>query len=69
MTEGVTCERCVVCFDVQLEILIKTVLAQEGKNGCSIEVILVLGRFLGLGFDVVVAFKADLAAVVDSQAH
>ena len=55
MLKGVTCKGCMVCLDVDLEILFKAVLAQEGKNGCGVIVILMLGRLLGLGLDVEIA--------------
>ena len=52
MMEGVPSERRVVGFHVDLEVLVQTMLDQEAVDAAGIEVILMLGRLLGLGLDV-----------------
>ncbi len=58
-----------VGFDVKLEILVKAIVTQEADDGGAVVVILVLGRFLWLGFDVEIAGEADAATIVDGEAH
>ena len=58
-----------VSLYVHFEVLFKTVLAQEPKNSCSIEIVLVLCRLLGLGFNVEVALVTDRACVINGHFH
>ena len=67
MIEGVAGERGVVGLDVELEVLVEFVGAQEGDPGGHVEVVLVLGRLLGLGLDQELTGEADLLGVVDRQ--
>jgi hypothetical protein len=60
--EGVAGERGVVGLDVELEVLLQAVGAQEGDAAGDVEVVLVLGRLLRLGLDQELALEADLLA-------
>ena len=67
--EGVLCQCCVVCFDVQLEILVQAVLLQEANYSCRVEVILMLGGLLRLRFYIEVTGKADASCIIYCQVH
>ncbi len=67
--EGVSCECCVVCLDIHLEILIETVLANESDRGCRVEIVLMLHRLLRLGLDVKITGKSDRSAVFYRHSH
>jgi hypothetical protein len=60
--EGVAGQRRVVGLDVELEVLLEAVGAQEGDPAGDVEVVLVLGRLLRLGLDQELALEADLLA-------
>ncbi len=64
---GVAGQGGVVGFDVELEVFIEAVGLEEGDATGGVEVVLVDGRFLGLGFDVELAGEADLLLVVDGE--
>ena len=51
MLEGMTSQRGVIGFDIKFEILVQAVIPQETNHRSCIKVILVLGRFLWLGFN------------------
>ena len=53
-------QRGVVGLDVELEVLVEAVLAQEVEHGGAVEIVLVLGRLLRLGLDQELAGEADL---------
>ena len=55
----------VVGFEVELEVGEQVVGPQEVQAGGGVGVVLVLGRFLGLGLDVERAGEADLFLVID----
>ena len=69
MLEGVTGKRRVISFDVQLEILVESVLSQKAYCRCGIEIILMRHRLLRLGLDIEVAVKSDASAIFHSHAH
>ena len=69
MLKGVARERGVVCLDIHLEVLVKSVLTQEADRGRRVKVVLVLHGLLGLGLDVEVTREADAAAVFNSHFH
>ena len=69
MLECVLRKCSVVSFDVHLEILVKSVLAEEAENCCCIEVILVLCWLLWLRFDVEIALVADRTCIFNSHLH
>src|SRR6185295_5508811 len=52
-------------FKIELEMVLQAIFAQEIQAGCCIRVILVLGWFFRLGFNVKLAFESDLPLVVD----
>ena len=58
-----------VCFNVHLEVLVKAILAEEAENSCSIEIILVLCRLLGLRLNVEIACVADRTGIVNGHSH
>jgi len=62
--EAVARQRGVVGLDVELEVLVQTVRAQEADAGRAVEIVLVLHRFHRLGLDEEVAGEADAAPVV-----
>ena len=64
---GVPRQRGVVGLDVQFEILEQVIFAQEIQAGRRVGIVLVLGRFLGLGLDVELALEPDALLVVDRQ--
>lgn len=67
--EGVTGEGRVIGFDVQLEILVESVLSQKAYCRCGIEIILMRHRLLRLGLDIEISLKSDASAVFHSHAH
>ena len=58
-------ERRVIGFEIELEVGQEVISAQEVEASGGVGIILVLGRFLGLGLDVEGALEADLLLVVD----
>ena len=62
MLEGVAGERRVVGLDVELEMLVEAVGAQEGDAAGDVEIVLVLRRLLRLRLDEELALEADLFA-------
>ena len=66
---GVAGQRGVVGLDVQLEVVGQAVGAEEVDAGGGVEIVLVLGRLLGLGLDVELAGEADLLGVIDGHVH
>jgi len=65
MDEIVPGEGGMVGFDVELEVLVEPGSAQEAERGGGIEVVLVLGRLAGLGFDEELGLVGDLLGVVE----
>src|SRR5664280_604838 len=65
--EGVTGKGRVVGFDIELEEGVEVVAEQEGKCVRSIEIILVLRRLEGLGFNEELPCEPDLVGVVDGH--
>ncbi len=62
--EGVARQRRVVDLDVDLEILVQAMGAQEADDRLGVDVVLVLHGFHGLGFDQEVALEAFRAGIV-----
>ena len=60
-------ERGVVGFEIQLQVVDETVLAEEVAARRRVGIVLMLGRLLGLGLDVELAGEADLLGVVDGH--
>ena len=58
-------KRCVVCLDVELEVVDEIEFSEEGEGGCSIGIVLVLGRFRGFWFNEELSLEADLLLVID----
>ncbi len=58
-----------VRFDVHLHVVGQAVGAEEIDAGRAIEVVLVLGRLLGLGLEVELPLEADLPGVIDGHVH
>ena len=56
-----------VGFKVQLEVVCQFVLPKEIQAGCGVGIVLVLGRFHRLGFDVELTLETDLFLVIDSH--
>ena len=67
--KGVAGEGGVIGFDVELEVFVEAVGFEEADDGGAVEVVLVLGGFLGLGLDEELAFEADLFLVFDGEAQ
>ena len=63
------CQCGVVCLDVELEVLIESVLAEEAYRSGCIEIILVFHRLFRFGLDIEITGKAYAAAVIDSHMH
>ncbi|OPZ09935.1 MAG: hypothetical protein BWZ10_02512 [candidate division BRC1 bacterium ADurb.BinA364] len=62
-------QRGVVGLDVQFEILLQAEFEKEGVAIAGVEVVLMLGRLLGLGLDHQLAVEPDLFLVVHGHAH
>ena len=62
MLHGVACQRGVVSLNVKLHVIFQTVGADEVQARGGIEVVLVFGWFLRLGFEEELAGEADLFA-------
>ena len=56
-----------VLLDVELDVGEEIVALQEGVAGGDVEIVLVLGRLLGLGFDQERPLETDLVLVLDHQ--
>ena len=69
MLEGVTGEGRVIGFNIQLEILIESVLPQKAYRRRRVEIVLMRHGLLRLGFDIEIALKADASAVLHGHAH
>ncbi len=69
MLEGVLCQRCMVCLDVQLEIGFKSVCPEEAYHCRCIKIILMLCGLLRLGLYQELTFKADLLRIVDCHSE
>ena len=69
MLECVLCKSSMVSLNIHLEIVLKTILAEESENCSSIKVILVLCRLLGLGLDVEIACISDRTSILNSHFH
>ena len=69
MLEGVTGKRRVIGLDIQLEILVESVLSQKAYCRCGIEIILMRHGLLRLGFDIEISLKSDASAIFHSHAH
>ncbi len=67
--ETVPGQRGVVGLDVELEILVQPVLAQETHHRGAVEIVLVLHRLHRLGLDQEIALEADAASVVARQSE
>ena len=67
--EAVAGQRGVVVLDVDLDLLLQAVLAEEAVHGGGVEVVLVLGRLGRLGLDEDRALEADLVLVLDHHAE
>ena len=64
---GVTGEPGVIRLDVQLEVFEQIELAEEVEAGRGIRIVLMRGRFLGLGLDVELALETDSMLVIDGE--
>ena len=64
MLEGVASQRSVVHLDVHLEVLVKSVSAEEAAYGLGVHVVLVLGRLHGLRLDEECALESLAASIV-----
>ena len=62
-------ERGVVGFHVQLDVLFQVVSPDEIQTGCRVEIVLMLGRFLGFRLKEELPFKADALGVLDGHVH
>ena len=69
MLEGVTGKRRVIGLDIQLEILVESVLSQKAYCRCGIEIILMRHGLLRLGLDIEISLKSDASAIFHSHAH
>ena len=58
-------ERGMIGFEIELEMRQQVISAQEVEAGGGVGIVLVFGRFLGLGLDVESSLEADLLLVVD----
>lgn len=67
--EGVTGKRRVIGLDIQLEILVESVLSQKAYCRCGIEIILMRHRLLRLGLNIEISLKSDASAIFHSHAH
>ncbi len=65
MLEGVAGQGGVVGLDVELEILLQAVGAEEGDAAGDVEIVLVLGRLLRLRLDEELALEPDLLGMGD----
>ena len=64
MLHGVAGQGRMIGFQVELEMSHQSILPEKIQASSSIGIILVFGRFLGLGLNVELAFEADLFLVV-----
>ena len=55
----------VIGFNVELEVVEQVVLSKEIQAGGCVGIVLVFGRFLGLGLDVELSLKANFLFVID----
>ncbi len=69
MLEGMSCQRRMIGFDIQLEILIQTIVLQKANRRGSIKIILMLCRLLGLGFNIKISFETNAPAVFHRHFH
>src|SRR6266496_4506094 len=65
MHHRVTGQRGVIRLDIELEILVQAVAAQEGNAIGGVEIILMNGRLLRFRFDEKLSAEADLFLVLD----
>ncbi len=69
MREGMAGEGSVIGFDVELEMFLEAVGAEEGDAAGDIEIVLMLGGFLRFGLDQELPFETNLLRVVDRHVH
>ena len=69
MFEAVARECGMVAFDVDFDVLLQAVTAQEAVNRGDVVVVLVLGGFARFGFDEDGALEADFVFVFDHHVH
>ncbi|AOW24381.1 hypothetical protein BJP26_13020 [Sphingomonas melonis TY] len=69
MFEGVAREGRVVRLDIDADLVLQPIALEEAVHRCRVEVVLVLGRFVRLGFDQDRAGEADLMLVIDDEAE
>src|SRR3984893_6650157 len=62
--EAVTGQSCVIGFDINLDFFLQPITAQKSQYGCSIEIVLVLGRFTRFGLDQYRPVESNFALVV-----
>ena len=62
--KGVACQCRMVYFNIQLEVLVETIVLQEADNRCCIVIVLVLGGFHRLRFNEEGSRKALLPSVI-----
>lgn len=66
---GVAGERGVVSFNIHLHMFGQAVSAEKVDAIGNVIVVLMLGRFLGLRFEVELALEADLPGMIDRHVH
>ena len=67
MLEGVTGKRCVVHFDVHLEVLVEFVCLEETDNGLCIDIVLMFGGLHRLGLDEESSLETLCTSIVASH--
>ena len=69
MHHRVAGEGRVVGLDVEFDVLLESVLADEIEAGRRVEVVLVLGRLFGLGLEQELPLEADRLGEIDRHVH
>ena len=69
MLDRMAGQRGMVGFDVHLHVIAQPVGAEEVDAGGRVEIVLVLGRLLGLRLEIELAGEADLLGVIDGHVH
>ena len=69
MHHRMPCERRMVCFDIELDVIHQAVRTTEIQARGCIEVILMFCWLFRLGFEQELSFESDLFRVIDSHMH
>src|SRR5262249_13033507 len=65
--EGMPSQDRVIFLEIELDVLLQPEMLEEAVDGRRVEIVLVLGGFLGLGLDQNGTLEADLVLVLDHE--